>query len=99
MKTLSTRCVPVVGCLRHSGQRSECFQRPARLHLDRRRLELASLQPQRAGERDHRAIVGAEFEARKMYLESLARASVGQLPALMAVRADTAGDDERASAG
>ena len=82
-----------------SSQRRQAFQIPPRPYEDRRRLVLAGSQAQRAGQRDHRAVVGAELQARERGAEAFALARLRELRAQAAVGADAAGDDERLRAG
>ncbi len=57
------------------------------------------LQTQRAGQRDHRAIVGAEFQTRKVDAKTFALGSRDKLRAQAAIRTDATGDDQALGAG
>ena len=58
-----------------------------------RRLRL-QLQPHRAGERDHRAVVGAKFQLRIKHAKALLRRRCVQRLAQLPVGADAAGDHQ-----
>ncbi|ABA52958.1 hypothetical protein BURPS1710b_A0840 [Burkholderia pseudomallei 1710b] len=70
---------------------------PARLHRERviaARLRRPAREPQRARERDHRAVVGAEREIGIMDVEAALLGGGRQRRAQLPVRAHAAGDDE-----
>ena len=74
--------------------RRQTLQVPARIYLHRIILMLAAGQADRTGQGDHRAVVGAEIQPRKVDLEAIFRTGRGQFAAQSSIGADTAGDNQ-----
>src|SRR6185369_1998877 len=77
----------------------QTLQIPARLHADRGIVVQPRLQPQRTGQRDHCAVVRAEFQAREIHLEAVVFRGLREALAQRAICADAAGDDQPPTAG
>ena len=79
-------------------RRAQCIKRPARSRPDRQAILLACREPAPARVRDHRGVIRAEARARIAHLHTKFLPERGERLTQTLVRADAAGDDERAKA-